>query len=202
MQCVYVRRFAGVLIHLCTCRSAAGPGFPGHPNPSSFPPGTTLHPTPSPDPTVTTAPPAPPPTIPSPAPDTLSTSTPPRPLVEGERQYSFSAADLNPDTQREGETGGEGRGGGGGGLFSIGETASESSSASLVASGTGTVSADGGSEVGGIEEKQSPTHVDELRQRRLQRFHSLPASLTAPLVEDRAEAEDRTDLPQESNKEQ
>ena len=128
--------------------------------------------------------------------------------MEGERQYSFTAGDLNPATRREGETQNE-EGEGeekGRGLFSIGETVMESSSPSLVALGAGTSSADGGGEgdSGADGNNLPPTHVDELRQRRLQRFHSSPASPetdSAALLGEETEAE-CADLAQQTNKEQ
>ena len=101
--------------------------------------------------------------------------------MEGAREFSFTAQEVDTSTQRdegegegdereqEGEEEGEeGRTG----LFTVGET--EASSASLRVTGEGSkVSVDlNKDESGSI----SPTAVDELRQRRLQRFHSMPAS--------------------------
>ena len=124
--------------------------------------------------------------------------------MEGDRQYSFTAGELDPVTQRtdkrdtqnmteEKRTG----------LFTIGE-----SSASLAVEG-GTIAADGDTEgpaeEGGGENRVSPTHVDELRQRRLQRFHSMPVvRVTADsvaLAEDKPEAENAHSVPP-SDKEQ
>ena len=80
--------------------------------------------------------------------------------MEGERQYSFTAGQLDPQRSREEEEGEQQERGG---LFTVGETNSSSA--------------------GGEEEREdsggpgegSPTGMDELRQRRLQRFHSVPA---------------------------
>ena len=83
-------------------------------------------------------------------------SSPPRQLVEGEREYSFSAGQLDPQRSREEEEDGER-----GGLFSVGETDSNGGGREEEREGDG------------VEE--SPSDMDELRQRRLQRFHSLPA---------------------------
>ena len=81
----------------------------------------------------------------------------------------------------------------------------ESSSPSLVALGAGTSSADGNGEDSGADGNNlPPTHVDELRQRRLQRFHSSPASPetdSAALLGEKTEGE-CADLTQETNKEQ
>ena len=194
------------MIYLLFCRPSAGPGFPGHTHPPEVPPDTTPHPPPSPsqDPTVTTAQRSPPPPPPS-----SSVTTPPRQLVEGERQYSFTAGELDPVTTRVGEkeTQNEEEEERSRGLFTVGE-----SSASLPAAEGGTISADGHTEgsteeggSGGQESGVSPTHVDELRQRRLQRFHSMPVSPvredSATLVEDKSEAVGAHSVPP-SDKEQ
>lgn len=127
------------------------PGFPGNPHP----PGTAA-PNSQPPPASHSQKSTPPP--PPHAPSSVS-SSPPRSLVEGERQYSFTAGELDPQRSREEEGEQQERGG----LFTVGETNSSST--------------------GGEEEREdsggpgegSPTGMDELRQRRLQRFHSVPA---------------------------
>lgn len=86
------------------------------------------------------------------------------------------------------------------GLFTVGET--ESSSVSLLGSGEGGESV---THEAGSEDNVSPTRVDELRQRRLQRFHSMPASpvtdLAAQLRDDKtASAAEHVD--KQSDKEQ
>ena len=91
------------------------------------------------------------------------------------REYSFTAGDVGPTTttaaaRREGE----GEEGGGGkeerkGLFTVGDT--DSGSASVLGAPEG-----GGNVSEGDEGNVSPSRVDEVRQRRLQRFHSMPAS--------------------------
>lgn len=167
-------------------RNTAGPGFPGYPNPPGFPSSTVPHPTPSQDPPVTTTQQSHPPA------SSTTITTSPRPLVEGERQYSFTAGSLDPSTREEGETQNEGT------RFTIGETDTESPPAALVA--------DGDREEGNDAEESgvSPTHVDELRQRRLQRFNSMPASPvtdSSALLKDKAQAES-ADSTQQSDKEQ
>ncbi|CAI8037465.1 E3 ubiquitin-protein ligase synoviolin [Geodia barretti] len=109
------------------------------------------------------------------------------PLLKGQREYSFTAGQLDPQKSREREEGeeeeeeereeGERRG-----LFTVGET--NSSSASIA----------GGEGGSGGPGEGSPAAVDELRQRRLQRFHSLPAvSQVAAATEDSMSSASKTD---------
>lgn len=107
--------------------------------------------------------------------------------MEGERQYSFTAGNLDPSTQREGESQET--------KFTVGETDAESR-----------LGAEGDREEGSDADESgvSPTHVDELRQRRLQRFNSMPTSPvtdSATLLEDKAHAES-ADSTQQSDNEQ
>lgn len=107
--------------------------------------------------------------------------------MEGERQYSFTAGNLDPSTQREEESQET--------KFTVGETDAESR-----------LGAEGDREEGSDADESgvSPTHVDELRQRRLQRFNSMPTSPvtdSATLLEDKAQAES-ADSTQQSDNEQ
>lgn len=109
--------------------------------------------------------------------------------MEGERQYSFTAGNLDPSTQREGESQDRET------KFTVGETDAESR-----------LGVEGDREEGSDADESgvSPTHVDELRQRRLQRFNSMPASPvtdSATLLKDKAQAEG-TDSTQQSDQEQ
>lgn len=90
--------------------------------------------------------------------------------MEGERNFSFSAADLSQSASREGEGQGGGGGGGGKGVEEIGATSLSKEEQPI----SFTV---GAREEVGDGEARSPAHVDELRQRRLQRFHSMPSSV-------------------------
>lgn len=99
-------------------------------------------------------------------------------------EFSFTAGELDPTREEEGE-GGEGGGEAEGGLFTIGGV--DSSSTDL-------------SEKERVEEKgdegrmnSSPSHVDELRQRRLQRFHSMPTATSTVETESVKTESDRTD---------
>ena len=147
----------------CFFRVAAGPGFPGYP----FPPGTAAA-TDSqpPPPTSSSSQDSPPPPANNPAPSSIPSSSPPKPLVEGEREYSFTAGQLDPQRSREREE--DDDEGEGIGLFTVGGTNSISAS---IAPGGG----EGERGESGSSGEGSPTAMDELRQRRLQRFHSVPA---------------------------
>ena len=89
--------------------------------------------------------------------------------MEGERDFSFSAAELSQSASTEGE--GQGGGGGGeGGVEEIGATSLSKEDQPISFSV-------GAREDVGDGETRSPEHVNELRQRRLQRFHSMPSPL-------------------------
>ena len=90
--------------------------------------------------------------------------------MEGGREFSFSTSQLSPQRARDKtEERGKREGGGERGLFTVGESPTSSGDRATEAGGE-----EDSSEVDG-----SPSNMDELRQRRLQRFHSMPAVSSA-----------------------
>ena len=195
----------------------AGPGFPGYPQPPPFPFPTSTSTPPHPTPSQNDTPPQPPTlsqndTPPQPAPSQSHTSTAApspsphshqysissnptqhatvatpsaQPLVEGNRYYSFKAGSLNTDSSSEAK-----------------RTSTDPSSTTepgVEHSSPGTsverkaplFRAESTEEEREGEKDGSPVQVDELRQRRLQRFDSVPSSArdSGALEEAKAAAE-------------